>query len=154
MINRDLPSNKRPYRFFELRAHTYRKVLHGRDFSFEYPIFSTDLLGPRSETGLFVSARDESNVDAYIFIDQQTLKVMMDEEGDGPDVHADKIIDFANRNMSMMRKLVIDLNNTSKREEEFVAEMDTVEATTSKGRAVRVYRFPTVEYDHTPRLTR
>lgn len=154
MINRDLPSTKRPRRFFELRAHTYSKVLHGRDFSFEYPIFSTDLLGPRAETGLFVSAKDDSDVDAYIFIDQQTLKVMMDEDADGPEVPAFKIIDFANRNLSMMRKLVIDLNNTGSRDSEFVAEMDSVEVTTSKGRAIRVYRFPMVEYDNTLRLTR
>lgn len=152
MNNRDLPS--KPYRFFELRAHSYRKSLHGRDFMFDYPIFATDLLGPRAATGLFISARDESDIDAYIFIDQQTLKVMMDEDGDSADIPADKIIDFATRNMSMMRKLVIDLNNTSSNRAEFVSEMETEEITTAKGRAIRIYRFPTVEHDKRLRLTR
>ena len=154
MTNRDLSNTKRARRFFELGAHTYTKVLHGRDFSFEHPIFSTDLLGSRTESGLFISTKDDSDVDAYIFIDQQTLKVMMDEDADGPDIPDSKVIDFACRNMSMMRKLVIDLNNTSPHDADFVAEMESADVKTTKGRAIRIYRFPTVEYDNTPRLTR
>lgn len=154
MNSRDLPSSKNFERYFQLRAHTYRKTLHGRDFTFEHPIFATDLFGPRSETGLFISIHDASPLDAYVFIDQETLKVMMDEDGDSADISANKIIDFATRNMSMMTKLVIDLNNTSRNRDEFVSEMESVEITTAKGRAVRIYRFPTVEYDNHLRLTR
>ncbi|TLX16353.1 hypothetical protein [Rhizobium sp. MHM7A] len=155
MNNRDLPSSKRFVPFFELRAHSYQKTLHGRLFQFDYPIFSTNLLGAREEKGLFISIRDDSDLDAYVFIDQETLKFMMDEDADNlADLPAEKIIDFATRNMSMMTKLVIDLNNTSRNRDEFVSEMESVEISTAKGRAVRIYRFPTVEYDNHLRLTR
>jgi len=156
MNNRDLPSNNRATRYFELRAHSYRKTLHGRDFVFDYPVFVTDLLGPRSETGLFISIRDDSPLDAYLFIDQETLKVMMDGDEGSADVAAEKIIDFATRNISMMTKLVLDLNTTSRSQQrnDFVSQMDTAEVTLPTGRPVRIYRFPTVEYDNPLRLAR
>jgi hypothetical protein len=97
--------------------------------------------------------RDGSNVDAYVFLDQETLKVMMDEEDGSTEITADEIIEFATRNKSMMTKLVIDLNNTSRTRDEFVTEMESAEVTTAKGRTVRIYRFPTVEYNNSLRLT-
>jgi hypothetical protein len=142
LTNRDLTDSQRFQRYFELRPHTYRKTLHGREFHFDYPVFTTDLLGSMKDTGLFISIRDGSELDAYVFIDEGTLKIMMDEEPKTlARIPAEKIIDFATRNKSMMTKLVIDLNITGHTRDEFVTEMESVEVTISTGRTVRIYGF-------------
>lgn len=157
MNHHNLPNNNLFKPFFVLKAHTYKKTLHGRLFEFEHPLFTTDLLSSGKEIGLFISVKDGTDLDAYIFIDQRTLLVMMDEETDRlTSIPPEQIIAFAERNKSMMTKLALDLNSVSKRQQsdEFVPQMEQVETTLPTGRTVRVYRFPTVEYENSLRLKR
>lgn len=96
--------------FFVLKAHAARFNLHGHEYEFGRPLFSTKLPRPQ-DYGLYISITDvdSPHQESYLFLSTAFVIRLMVGWGNQRECLA-RIVEFAEQNTETFARLVLNIN--------------------------------------------